>query len=102
MSNPLLMFAETALIMAGFSVTCLAATGPAGREGDPRPNIILILTDDQGYGDVGFNGNDVLETPNLDRFAEQGIRFDRFYVAPVSAQKLTTGSSDDRPSIHGA
>ena len=47
----------------------------------PSPNIIMIMSDDQGWGDVGFNGNKDLETPNLDSMAENGVRFDRFYAA---------------------
>ena len=49
------------------------------------PNILLILTDDQGYGDLHFHGNDSISTPNLDQLAQQSIRFDRFYVSPVCA-----------------
>jgi len=45
------------------------------------PNIILLMSDDQGWGDVGFNGNKVLQTPNLDEMAASGVRFDRFYTA---------------------
>ena len=45
------------------------------------PNIILIMSDDQGWGDVGFNGNKDLKTPHLDDMAGNGIRFDRFYSA---------------------
>jgi len=45
-----------------------------------RPNILFILTDDQGWGDVGFNGNKEVRTPNLDRLAASGIRFDNGYV----------------------
>ncbi len=49
-----------------------------------RPNIILAMTDDQGWGDVGYNGHQILRTPNLDAMSESGIRFDRFYAgAPV-------------------
>lgn len=46
--------------------------------------MIFLMADDLGYGDVGFNGNKVVQTPNLDRLASQGIRFTRFYsVGPV-------------------
>lgn len=49
-----------------------------------RPNIILCMTDDQGWGDTGYNGNPVAKTPHLDRMAQAGLRFDRFYsAAPV-------------------
>jgi arylsulfatase A len=50
-----------------------------------QPNVLLILTDDQGYGDLGFNGNQIIETPNLDQLFEQGVSFDRYYVSPVCA-----------------
>ena len=50
-----------------------------------RPNIILVMTDDQGYGDLGAHGNDVIETPNLDRFAGESLGMDRFYVNPLCA-----------------
>ena len=49
-----------------------------------KPNIILCMTDDQGWGDTGYNGHEVLKTPNLDQMAAEGICFDRFYAgAPV-------------------
>lgn len=50
-----------------------------------RPNVLLILTDDQGYGDLGVHGNPALATPNIDRFAREGVQFDRFFVSPVCA-----------------
>ena len=47
-----------------------------------QPNIILILTDDQGYGDVGIHGHPYLKTPHLDSLAKESVRFDNFYVSP--------------------
>lgn len=49
-----------------------------------NPNIILCMTDDQGWGDTGYNRHPILKTPNLDRMANEGVRFNRFYSgAPV-------------------
>ena len=51
------------------------------KSGNNKPNIILILTDDQGYGDVGFNGSKDILTPNIDKIAEQGVVFSDGYVS---------------------
>ena len=63
-----------------------------------KPNIILIMTDDQGWGDVGFNGNKEILTPHLDQLAVQGIILDRFYSAspvcsPTRASVITGRNS---------
>ncbi|WP_194974270.1 arylsulfatase [Aquiflexum lacus] len=55
------------------------------KEVPTRPNILLILTDDQGWGDLSFHGNEILETSHIDALASQSIAFDRFYVSPVCA-----------------
>jgi arylsulfatase A len=64
---------------------------------DPRPNFVLILADDLGWGDVGFNGRQDWATPNLDRLARQGMVCRRFYTAAVvcapSRAALLTGKS---------
>ena len=59
-----------------------------------RPNIILLMADDQGWGDVGYNGHPFLKTPNLDAMAANGARFNRFYAAsavcsPTRASVMT-------------
>jgi len=50
-----------------------------------RPNVVLIMTDDQGYGDLGCHGNKALKTPNLDRLAGQSVELRQFHVSPVCA-----------------
>ncbi|MCA9064520.1 MAG: sulfatase-like hydrolase/transferase [Planctomycetaceae bacterium] len=47
------------------------------------PNVVVFLSDDQGWGDLSLNGNTNLSTPNIDRMAAEGARFDRFFVCPV-------------------
>ncbi|MAS92058.1 MAG: N-acetylgalactosamine 6-sulfate sulfatase, partial [Verrucomicrobiales bacterium] len=60
-------------------VACLPSSG---EEAD-RPNIVIIFTDDQGYGDLGCYGLTTAETPHLDRLAKEGTRFTSFYTQPV-------------------
>jgi len=50
-----------------------------------RPNVILVLTDDQGYGDLAAHGNPILKTPNLDRLHDESVRFTDFHVSPTCA-----------------
>lgn len=50
-----------------------------------KPNVLLIITDDQGWGDLSANGNTVLNTPHLDTLAANSISFDRYYVSPLCA-----------------
>lgn len=52
---------------------------------ESRPNVLIILTDDQGYGDLRIHGNEWVKTPNLDQLAKESARFDRFYVSPLCA-----------------
>ncbi|WP_435802314.1 arylsulfatase [Polaribacter sp.] len=63
-------------------------------EKTPPPNIILILTDDQGWGDLSMTGNTNLSTPNIDQLASDGVFLERFYVSPVCSPtraELLTG-----------
>ena len=68
-----------------------------------HPNVLLIITDDQGYGDLGINGNPHLKTPVIDNLARQSIRLNNFYVCPVCAptrSSLMTGRYSLRTGIH--
>ncbi|MFC2113484.1 sulfatase [Bacteroidota bacterium] len=94
-------FALLVLLMGSFS-SCRMDSEPSGQ----LPNIILILTDDQGYADVGVFGADRFRTTNLDRMAKEGIRFTSFYVSqPVctaSRASLMTGCYANRVGLTGA
>lgn len=67
-----------------------------------RPNVIVILTDDQGYGDIAAHGNDVVRTPNLDRLAAHSIRLTDFHVDPTCSPTraaLLTGRYSTRTGV---
>lgn len=69
-----------------------------------KPNIIVILADDQGWGDLGVNGNANVRTPNIDKIGKEGARFSRFYVAPLCAPTragLLTGRYHYRSGVWG-
>ncbi len=72
----------------------------------PPPNVIIMFVDDMGYGDIGVYGLDTYATPNLDRMAEEGVRFTDFYVSQAvcsaSRASLLTGNYANRIGIHGA
>ena len=55
------------------------------RKEEKLPNVLLILTDDQGYGDLTIHGNQFIETPNIDNLAKESAQFERFYVSPLCA-----------------
>ena len=67
-----------------------------------RPNVILCMTDDQGWGDVGYNGLTRIKTPNLDSMAAAGIRFNRFYAQQTCSPAracLMTGRHQNRQGV---
>jgi len=68
-----------------------------------RPNIVLVMADDQGWGQTGYYKHPILKTPNLDDMATNGLRFDRFYAAgpvcsPTRASVLTGRSHEKIPA----
>ena len=71
-----------------------AATTLAEPTGTNRPNVIIIITDDQGYGDMGAHGHPFLKTPNMDKLHAESVRFTDFHVAPMCSPtrgQLMTG-----------
>ncbi len=88
------------LIAGAFGIACAAQA----QEGD-RPNIIFILADDLGYGDLGCYGQEVIRTPNIDRMAEEGMRFTHCYagstVCAPSRCCLMTGYHSGHALVRG-
>ncbi|MGA2616904.1 MAG: arylsulfatase [Thermoguttaceae bacterium] len=78
------------------------AADPAVAAEARRPNIIVVLTDDQGYGDLSCHGNPILKTPNLDRLHGEGVRFADFHVSPTCSPTrcaLMTGRHEFRSGV---
>lgn len=68
-----------------------------------KPNIVLILADDQGWGDLGVNGNSEVNSPNIDQLAKTGVQFSRFYVDPVCSPtraEILTGRFHARGGVY--
>ncbi len=99
---------RTFLKVAGASaVTAMCHQHTGADQTKSRPNIVLVMTDDQGWGQVGYYNHPVLKTPNLDAMAANGLRFDRFYAGSASCSptraSVMTGRSNDRTGVlnHG-
>ena len=82
---------------------CVSAPPPA-RAIRTRPNIVVILADDQGWGDLSIHGNTNLSTPSIDSLAREGTRFEHFYVSPVCSPtraEFLTGRYAARGGVRG-
>lgn len=102
MKNSILFPASKAII--GLSSLSLLAAGQLVNvtTAQPRPNVLLIYTDDQGSIDLNCYGSNDLYTPNIDRLASQGVRFTQFYAAPMcspSRASLLTGMFTRRAGL---
>lgn len=88
-------------------VPALRVAGPGWRETGAvsrKPNVVLVLTDDQGWGDLSCSGNTNLSTPNIDRLAADGATMEHFYVQPLCAPtraEILTGRYFARTGVHG-
>ena len=87
------------LFACAFLLTLIARTVDAA-----PPNVVVFLTDDQGWGDLSLNGNTNLSTPNIDSLARDGVSFDHFYVCPVCSPtraEFLTGRYHPRGGVKG-
>ena len=90
------------LRVTGLGISLSALAADCRPEGADRPNIVLCMADDQGWGDTAFNGHPVLKTPNLDAMAREALRFDRFYAAaPVCSPTRGSILTGRHPNRYG-
>jgi len=101
MKNSLLSFGALCILV---SFSCISIAKEVKKAGS-KPNIIFILADDLGYGDLGCYGQEKIETPNIDQLAAKGMRFTQFYSgAPVCAPAramLLTGMHSGKSQVRG-
>ncbi len=91
------------MLMAAFLSSMPACKTRPGRNPRMQPNVIIILTDDQGWGDLSFNGNANLNTAHIDRLAGSGASFENFYVCPVCSPtraEFLTGRYHPRSGVY--
>ena len=86
------MNSRTITLLLSFSVTAVL-TAAAEKAKSPKPNIILVMSDDMGWGELGMMGNKLINTPNIDKFSAQSLQFTNFNVAascaPTRAQMMS-------------
>ena len=78
-----------------------ATVSPCLSAEESRPNVILIISDDQGFGDYGFMGHPIAKTPHIDRMASEGLLYTRGYVMPVCSPSLACLLTGKMPSANG-
>ncbi|MBC8351048.1 MAG: sulfatase-like hydrolase/transferase [Planctomycetes bacterium] len=90
-------------LIIALSVVVVVALIPRGQgSAAERPNIILVMADDQGWGDMAYNGHPNIKTPNFDSAAATGLRFDRFYAAaPVCSPTRASVMTGRHPNRMG-
>ncbi len=92
------------LLLTNIFAAVTAPRAAESAETKRHPNVVIILTDDQGWGDLSLNGNTNIATPRIDSLARDGAVFDRFYVCPVCAPtraEFLTGRYHSRGGVHG-
>ena len=103
MRQPSRLIRFFAVIVAVYAVLPFSSLDAADSSKSRKPNVLIILTDDQGWGDLSINGNTNLSTPNIDSLARDGASFDRFYVCPVCSPtraEFLTGRYHPRSNVY--
>ncbi|MGC9353522.1 MAG: sulfatase-like hydrolase/transferase [Mariniphaga sp.] len=93
---------KTALLIIPLALTVTFNSCTKEKAADSRPHIVLVMADDQGWGDMAYNGHPVVKTPHFDNLAASGLRFDRFYAAaPVCSPTRGSVMTGRHPNRFG-
>lgn len=102
----LTMFLKCLFIRSLVATIAVVASSPLVAGDQPnvpdQPNIVFIITDDQGYGDLGYTGNPIVKTPNIDRLASESSQLTNYHVAPTCSPTraaLLTGHWTNRTGV---
>lgn len=91
------------IVLAGITLSCTSGTkNTSTSKKTKQPNVIIVITDDQGYGDIGAHGNTFVKTPALDKFHDESVRLTDFHVGPTCAPSrsgLMTGKYANRVGV---
>ena len=93
------MFATTKTIIRSVVIAASLLLIPVFVSANKTPNIILILADDLGYGDIGVNGQQLIKTPHLDRMAREGVQLTNFYASASNCTPSRAGLMTGRYAI---
>lgn len=106
---PLRLFSSRPMLLVTFALAAMCSFAAAAEEPTnrptkkpARPNIVFVITDDQGYGDFSSHGNPILKTPHLDRLAAESVRFTDFHVSPTCSPtraSIMTGRHEFRSGV---
>ena len=89
-------------VLIGLALALGANPLPASQSKAKRPNIVVVLADDMGYGDLACYGHPAIKSPNLDKFATQGVRFQNSFVCtPICSASRATLFTGRTPMQHG-
>lgn len=90
------------IALVGITFSCTSQTKTSNSKKTKRPNVIVVITDDQGYGDIAAHGNTLIKTPALDKFHGEAVRLTDFHVGPTCAPSrsgLMTGRYANRVGV---
>lgn len=97
-SGPRWLVASFCRLLAALSIGGACSAGLAA---DRHPNVLVVITDDQGYGDIGFHGNQEIQTPTMDALARGSLRLTNFHVQPTCAETRAALMSGQFPERNG-